>query len=79
MLSVDFFFETGNPLVSNLRFLANWSRDISCDWFTQYLYFKMLRTISSLGVPNFDLASSSTYAGVIANQFPQVNPLVPGL
>ena len=45
--------------VNNVRFLAKWSRDILLDLLTQYLYFKMLRTMSSLCVPNFDSAPSS--------------------
>ena len=46
-------------MVNNLRFLAKWSRDTSRDLSTQYLYLKMLRTMSSLCVSNFDLAPSS--------------------
>ena len=59
MLLLDFFPLTGNQLVNNLQFLAKWSRDVSRDLLTQYLYFKMLRTISSLCVPNFNLVPSS--------------------
>ena len=47
------------PADNNLQFLANWSRDISRDLLTQYLYFEMLRTMSSLLAPNFDSAPSS--------------------
>ena len=45
--------------VNNVRFLAKWSRDILLDLLTQYLYFKMLRKMSSLCVQNFDSAPSS--------------------
>ena len=44
------------PVLNYLRFLAKWSRNISADLIlTQYLYFKMLRTMSSLCVLNFSL------------------------
>ena len=59
MLLLDFSPLTGYQLVNNLQFLAKWSRDVSRDLLTQYLYFKMLRTISSLCVPNFNLVPSS--------------------
>ena len=59
MLSLDFFSQTGHQLVNNLQFLAKWSRDMSRDLLTQYLYFKMLRAMSSLYVPNFDSGPSS--------------------
>ena len=39
--------------------VTKWSRDISRDLLTQCLYFIMLRTVSSLCVPNFDSAPSS--------------------
>ena len=42
--------------VNDMRFLAKWSRDMSLDLLTQYLYFK---TMSSFCVPNFDSAPSS--------------------
>ena len=58
-LSFLITIKTGHQLVSNLRFLAKWSRDTSCDLLTQYLYFKMLRTMSSLCAANFDSAPSS--------------------
>ena len=54
-----FFFLNRNRLVNNLRLLAKWSSDISRDLLTQCIYFKMLRTMSSLCVPNFDSAPSS--------------------
>ena len=53
------FLFLNHQLVNNLRFLAKWSRDISGALLTQCLYFKMLRTMSSLYVPNFDSAPSS--------------------
>ena len=56
MLFLDFFSKTGHQLVNNLHFSPNWSRDVSRDLLTQYLYFKMLRTVSSLCVPNFNSA-----------------------
>ena len=59
MFFPDVFSTTGHQLVNNLRFLAKWSRDISRDLLTQSLYFKMLRTMSSLRVPNFESAPSS--------------------
>ena len=40
-------------------FLAKWSRDTSRELLTQCLYFKMLRTMSSLSVPNFESSPSS--------------------
>ena len=46
-------------MVNNLQFLAKWSREISRDLLIQYLYFKMLRTMTSLHVPNFDSVPSS--------------------
>ena len=66
-------------MVNNLRFLAKWSRDTSRDLSTQYLYLKMLRTMSSLCVSNFDLAPSSMPNLQPIIHFPLVNPLVPGL
>ena len=66
-------------MVNNLRFLAKWSRDISRDLLTQYLYFKMLRTMSSLCVPNVDSAPSSMPNLWQIIHFPQANALVPGL
>ena len=53
------FFLIGHQLVNNLQFLAKRSRDISRDLLTHYLYFKMLRTMSSLCVPNFNSQLSS--------------------
>ena len=37
-------------------FLAKWSNDISRDLLPQYLYYKKLRTMRSLCMPNFDSA-----------------------
>ena len=51
------------------------SRDLS----TQYSYFEMLRTMSSLRVTNFDSVPSSVPKLQPIIHFPQVNPLVPGL
>ena len=48
--------KTRHQFVSFLRFLAKWSRDISRDLLTQYLYFKILRAISSLCAAKFDSA-----------------------
>ena len=59
MFLPDFFSQTGHQLANSLRFLAKWSRDIARRSLTQCLYFKMLRTMSSLSVPNFDSAPSS--------------------
>ena len=59
MLLLDFLSYAGHQLVNNLQFLAKWSRDISRDLLTQYSFFKMLRTISSLCVPSFDSVPSS--------------------
>ena len=59
--------------------LAEWSRDIPRDLLTQYLYFKMLRPMSSLYVPNFDSAPLSMPKLEPTIHFPRVNPLVPGL
>ena len=56
-------------MVNNLRLLAKWSSDISRDLLTQFLYFKMLRTMGSLCVPNFDSAPSS---------MPKLQQIVPG-
>ena len=53
MLSLDFFFLTLHQFFNYVRVLAKWSHDISRDSLTQYLYFKMLRTMSSLRVANF--------------------------
>ena len=54
MLWPDFFPETRHQFVNFLRLLEKWSRDTSRDLVTQYPYFKMLRTMSSLCVPNID-------------------------
>ena len=64
-------------MVNNLKFLAKWSRDL----LTQYSYFKMLRTVSSLCVPNFDSVPSSMPTLKPRIHFPQVKKktLVPGL
>ena len=50
----DFFPETRHQFVNYLRLLEKWSRDTSRDLLTQYPYFKMLITMSSLCVPNID-------------------------
>ena len=59
MFLPDFFSQTGHQLANSLRFLAKWSRDLSRDLLTQFLYFKMLMTVSSLRVPNSHSAPSS--------------------
>ena len=48
MLLRDFFFQTGLQFVNHIKLFAKWSRDISRDLLTQCLYFKLLRTMSSL-------------------------------
>ena len=48
-----------HQLVNYLRCLAKWLGDISPVLITKSLNFKMLRAMSSLYVPNFDLAPSS--------------------
>ena len=53
--------------------------DISRNSLTQYLHFKILRTMSSLCVPNFNSALSSMPKLSAIIHFPQVNPLAPGL
>ena len=60
--------------LNNLRFLAKWPSDISRDLLTLCLYFKMLRTMSSLCVPSFDSAPSSMLKLQSKIDFPQVNP-----
>ena len=59
--------------LNNLRFLAKWLSDISHDLLTLCLYFKMLRTMSSLCVPSFDSAPSMLKLQSKID-FPQVNP-----
>ena len=60
--------------LNNLRFLAKWPSDISRDLLTLCLYFKMIRTMSSLCVPSFDSAPSSMLKLQSKIDFPQVNP-----
>ena len=60
--------------LNNLRFLAKWPSDISRDLLTLCLYFKMLRTMSSLCVPSFDSAPSSMLKLQSKIDFLQVNP-----
>ena len=60
--------------LNNLRFLAKWPSDISRDLLTLCLYFKMLRTMSSLCLPSFDSAPSSMLKLQSKIDFPQVNP-----
>ena len=68
---LDFFSQTRHQFVKYLRFYERWSLDIARDLPTQYVYFKMLMTISSLCLPNFN-----SFAEDLANinYFPQVSP-----
>ena len=60
---------------NNLRFLAKWSRDISCD----LLILKNVKDDDFFSVLNFVSAPSCMPKLEPIIHFPQVNPLVPGL
>ena len=61
------FKKTGHLLVNNLRLFVKWSCDISRDWLAQYLYFKMLKAMSSFLCSKFWF-SAIIYADVVANK-----------
>ena len=59
--------KTGHQLVNNLRLFVKWSRDISRDWLAQYLYFRMLKAVSSFLCSKFWF-SVIIYTEVVANE-----------
>ena len=73
MLLFDFFPETGHQLVNDLQFFVKWSHDLTRDLLTQYLHFKMLRTMSSSCERNFDSAPSSMPKFWPINHFAQTS------
>ena len=56
MLLLDFFSKIRHQFFNYLQFFSKRSSDVSSDLLTQYLYFEMLTTMSSLCVPNSDSA-----------------------